>query len=88
MGALAYLWRRHRIALSAFVLAAAAALFFALRFTIFWIYWSDPTHREMAIEGWMTPGYVAHSYHVPPQVVRDALGVSPTPDRRRRTIED
>ncbi|MDP9312454.1 MAG: hypothetical protein M3R24_16480 [Chloroflexota bacterium] len=34
------------------------------------------------IQGWMNIGYVAHSYHVPPQVIHEALGLPPQPDRR------
>ena len=34
------------------------------------------------IQGWMNIGYIAHSYHVPPQVIHQALGLPPRPDRR------
>ena len=34
------------------------------------------------IQGWMNIGYVAHSYHVPPDVIHQALGLPPKPDRR------
>ena len=40
------------------------------------IYWSH--HRDEAIRGWMTVGYVAHSYRVPSRVLYEALGL---PDR-------
>jgi hypothetical protein len=61
-----------------------AALFFAVRLTVFTIYWSDPAHRDQAVEGWMTPGYVARSWDVDPEVIRAALPPPPdgTPDRR------
>ena len=48
-------------------------LFFAVRIVAQWIYWSDPAHRDQQIEGWMTAGYVAHSYDVPRDVIRNAL---------------
>lgn len=73
MSALSYLWTRHRVALIAFGLALALTLFFAVRFVMHWVYWSDPAHRDQQIEGWMTPGYVAHSYDVSPEVIRDSL---------------
>lgn len=85
METLHYLWHRQRTAFVAFALAAALALFFALRFVAFAIYWSDPGHRQRDIEGWMTPGYVAHSWQVDPQVIRDALG-GPFDDERHLTI--
>ena len=44
------------------------------------IYWHN--HRDEPIQSWMTIGYVAHSYHVPPHVLHEALGLPPEPDRR------
>jgi hypothetical protein len=49
--ALAYLWRHHRPALIGLTLALVAALFFAVRLTVFTIYWSDPAHRDQADRG-------------------------------------
>lgn len=86
-GPLAFLWARHRVALLIFVGALLVALFFAVRFAAFWVYWSDPDRRDAAIEGWMTPGYVARSYQVDPEVLRDVLGVSPK-DGRHRSLKD
>jgi len=81
------LWQRNRLVLSAFVLAAMITLFFTVRFAVFWIYWSDPAHQNQPIEGWMTPGYVAYSYHVPREDVTAALGVTPN-GKIHRTLED
>ena len=81
------LWKRNKIGLIAFFLAAAVSLFFVLRLAVFWIYWSDPAHRNQPIEGWMTPGYVAYSHHVPKDAVTDALGLSPD-GHARKTLED
>ena len=77
MGTLALLWRDNKLLLSGFVLALVLAGFFAVRAVGFWIYWADPAHRNPAIEPWMTPRYVAHSWHVPPKVVAEALGLTP-----------
>lgn len=77
MSPLARLWHEHRLALLVFVAAAAMALFFGVRTAVFWVYWSDPAHRDMAIEGWMTPGYVARSWQVEREVVGEALGLAP-----------
>ena len=71
--ALTYLWRHHRIALIGFGLALAVALVFAARLTLFTIYWADPAHRQQPVAGWMTPGYIARSWEVPPEVIRAAL---------------
>ncbi|MBF9035621.1 hypothetical protein HKCCE2091_15340 [Rhodobacterales bacterium HKCCE2091] len=77
-GKLAYLWRTNRVALAAFAATLLLVVFFAVRFTLFAVYWSDPDHREQPIEGWMTPGYVARSWHVDTDVIRAAL--PPPPD--------
>lgn len=76
-GTLRLLWRDNKLLLAGFVLALAVMLFFAVRTTLFWIYWNDPAHRNQAIEPWMTPRYIAHSWDVPPKVVGDALGLEP-----------
>ena len=68
-------WRRHPVLTALFVLAILVTSGFAARTAIFVVYWSDPTHRDATIEGWMTPGYVARSWHVAPDVVAVALGV-------------
>lgn len=84
-GALRYLWHTHRLALTGFALALALALFFAVRFALFTIYWADPAHRDTQIEPWMTPGYVAHSYRLPPDLLFEALHL---PHGSRATIHE
>ena len=71
------LWRARRLVLAGFVLAAAMTLFFAARLTLSLIYWNDPAHRDQAIAGWMTPGYVSHSWRIPPEVLAETLGIEP-----------
>lgn len=45
------------------------------------IYWQ--VHRDEAIRGWMSVGYVAHSYRVPPYLLNLALGLPhDQPDKR------
>lgn len=70
---LRYLWRHHRAAVIALGLALGVAGFFAVRLTVFTLYWADPAHREQRIEGWMTPGYVARSWGIDRDVVLAAL---------------
>ena len=80
MRPLARLWRDHRIALLAFVAAVFITLFFAVRLVISGVYWADPTHRDQVPEGWMTPGYVAHSWHVPRDRLIEILDLPRKPD--------
>lgn len=72
-----YLWRHHPVRLSAFATALLAAVFFGIRLIVFTLYWSDPANRNLPIEGWMTPRYVAMSWDIPRDVVGEALGLEP-----------
>jgi hypothetical protein len=84
---LAQLWRDHRAALLAFLTALAITLFFAVRFLSFALYWSDPAHRNQVPEAWMTPGYVARSWHIPREAFLRALDLPPKSDPPR-SFED
>ncbi len=74
MRRLASALRRHPVLFPAFGLALAVFLVFAVRSTMFAVYWADPAHRDQQIEGWMTPAYVSHSWHVPREVMEAAIG--------------
>jgi hypothetical protein len=91
MRRLARLWRSHRALVVAFALALALTLVFAARALVFAVYWADPAHRDRAIEGWMTPRYIAHSWDLPPATVGAALGLAPgagRADGARLTLEE
>jgi hypothetical protein len=77
IGTIKLLWRDNKLLFSGFVLALAVMVFFAVRSIAFWVYWADPAHRNQDIQAWMTPRYVAHSWHVPPEFVGEALGLKP-----------
>lgn len=87
MTVLARLWRSHRGPLLAFAAAAAVTLFFAVRLILFAVYWSNPAHRDQHPAGWMTPGYVARSWHVPREELVGALGLTLEPGRPRTLAE-
>ena len=76
--ALRYLWTHHRWGMIGFGAALMLALLFAVRLTVFTIYWADPAHRNQPIAGWMTPGYIARSYYVDAAVIRAALPITPS----------
>lgn len=80
--ALKRLWQQHRLAVIGFVLACAATVFFAVRFLVFTVYWSDPAHQNQPLEPWMTVSYVAQSWQVPPDQVLKALGLRQMPPHR------
>ena len=82
IGTVKRMWRAAPWATAGLGLAIAVALFFAVRTALFWAYWADPAHRDEVIAGWMSPRYVATSWHVPPEVVGDALGLDQEKPRR------
>ncbi len=71
------LWRNRPLLTSAFLLACALTLFFAVRFVVQAVYWSS--HQEEPVQPWMTVGYVARSWGLDPREI-DALAGLPTPD--------
>ncbi|MGI1663215.1 hypothetical protein ACRDNQ_13320 [Palleronia sp. KMU-117] len=81
-----HLWARHRWLLLGFLVASALALVFTARALVLAAYWSE--HRDEAIAGWMTPGYVGHSWNVPPEVVGAALGLRREDGARRLTLTE
>ncbi|MBV7394840.1 hypothetical protein [Mameliella sediminis] len=54
-------------------LSLLIVLVFAVRMAMGMIFWADPRHQDMPIEAWMTPRFVGMSWHLPPEVVREAL---------------
>lgn len=68
----------------AFVLALALTLFFGGRAAWHAVYWSDPARIDQPLAGWMTPGYVARSWDVPPEVIAPALDLPPPSARGDR----
>ncbi len=80
------LWREHRILFLTFLAAIALALLFAIRAAMFAIHWHG-TPPNPPLAGWMTPRFVSHSWHVPPEVVGNALGLDQE-QPRRVTLDD
>jgi hypothetical protein len=72
---------RHWLLTGAFALALAFAGWHAFRFVRDAIYWD--MNRDEPIQGWMNVGFVAHSYHLPPSVLYDALGLPAKPPDKR-----
>jgi hypothetical protein len=69
----------------ALAVALASTIFFAQR-----AFQQGPRLRrasDEAIRPWMSVPYIAHAFHVPPQVLFEALGLPPGPPPDRRPIE-
>lgn len=86
-GLLVRLWRDAPYLTGAFLLAFAFTLFFGVKFIMGAIYWADPAHRDVPPAPWMTPGFVAHSWHLPPEVVSEALNVPRESKNGRLTLD-
>ena len=70
------LWTHNRKLLIVFAAMLAAAGFFGVQSARQFVYWSDPAKQDQSLAGWMTPRYVSKSYSVPPEVVKEAFGIS------------
>ena len=79
------LWSRHRLLTLAFLLALAVTLSFAVRSALHMPFGPPPT--DPPIEGWMTPRLVSHGWHLPPEVMAAALGLTPG-EGRGRTLDE
>ncbi|MBP0482721.1 hypothetical protein [Sagittula salina] len=71
------LWREAPYLTGGLALALLVATVFAVRLALGALFWADPEHRDMPIAPWMTPRFVAMSWHLPKDVVTDALGLNP-----------
>lgn len=82
----ARLWREAPVLTIAFACALAFVVFFAGRLVMGAIYWADPAHRDVPLEAWMTPRFVAMSWQVPPELVGETLGLARDGGGRRVTL--
>ncbi len=77
------IWIAAPVATVVLAIAFSTAVFFTVRTATHWIYWNDPAHQDQAVAGWMTPGYVSHSWDVPRWVVTEAIDLEQRPDGPR-----
>jgi hypothetical protein len=84
--------RRHirtRLALmAAFAVASVLVIVFAVRLMHSAAGWEPGAQVDQPIEGWMTPRYVVHAWHVPPEVVAGALPIEQDGTGRRMTLDE
>lgn len=79
------LWRRHPRLVLAFGLALSLTLFFLGNIVWQAVYWSN--HREMAVQPWMTVGYVGKSWGLPPHRIDEVAGLPQPKDHPMTLIE-
>lgn len=75
------LWSAAPVATVILALALTASAVFAVRATVFWLHRPPLAERELAVEAWMTPRYVARSWGMSPRRLAKAIGAPiPPPD--------
>lgn len=77
--------RRHPLLVGVLVLSLLLALVFAGRFAVRAVYWEN--HREEAVAGWMTVGYVGRSWDLDPREIDRVAGLPP-PEGHPLTLEE
>lgn len=78
-------WRQWLV-VALFVLALGATVVHTTRTVRRAAYWRE--HQDEPIRGWMTIGYVAHSYHVPAHILYSALNLPQTKPHDRRPLRE
>ena len=81
-------WAAAPVATALLALALAATLLFGARSALFWANRHERIAREQPVAAWMTPGFVAHSWHLPRDVVIEALALEPRTKPPRETLAD
>lgn len=76
---------KQRAWLGLVVLAGAVAAFFAYRL-LMGVFFPPPWAERQPLQGWMTPGFVARMYQVPPRTLDPVLQLDEDA-RRRVTLE-
>jgi hypothetical protein len=78
------LWSDHKLLVLGFLGALILTSILFMRLIADVAYW--PQHQDETISGWMTVGYVAHSYDVDKDGLLEALGIE-TDLRRHLTLK-
>ncbi len=72
------MWKAAPVATLLLALALAVSVGLGGRMVARAIYWSDPAHINQPLAGWMTPHYIAHSWHIPREVMITFLNQTDT----------
>lgn len=70
-----HVYRRDWPIAAAFLVAVALTGYFGFRLVDRALYWTDPAHQHQAPEPWMTVGYLARSWQMPPHMLAGAIGI-------------
>ncbi|HCQ65852.1 MAG TPA: hypothetical protein DIU07_12185 [Rhodobacteraceae bacterium] len=81
-------WAAAPVATLLLAVALAATAVFGVRSAVFWAHGFERIAREQPVAAWMTPGYVALSWHLPREAVIEALTLDPRAGSPRKTLAD
>lgn len=81
------LWSAAPLATALLALALAATALFGVRTALIWGHRHDRFAGEQPIQAWMTPRFIAHSWHVPPEVILEALDAPMPPPNGPMNLE-
>jgi hypothetical protein len=76
--------KAQRWTVAGLLLSVIALITVSVSFLAESIYFNDPRHKNVELEAWMTPRYMALSYDLPRPVVRELLGIEEGEDFPRR----
>lgn len=80
-----HLWHVAPVATALLSISIILLLVFTLRLTMFFL--RPPQPKDVTIEPWMTPGFVAHSWHIPPDVMAAVLQIDPGKGGRMQNLD-
>ena len=80
-----HFWHVAPIATALLSISIILLVVFTLRLTVFFL--RPPPPRDMTIQPWMTPGFVAHSWHVPPDVMAAVLQIDASKGGRMQNLD-
>ncbi len=80
-------FRRHPVLFPLFLVALLAVVWFGIKATQDLMAAKTRFSADPEIAGWMTPGYIARTWNIPPEVLLDTLSLTEQP-RKRMTISE
>ncbi|SFI89274.1 hypothetical protein [Celeribacter neptunius] len=82
------LWAAAPVATAILLVATLFMAGFGLRLALHaWLWRAHPPREEM-LAPWMTPGFVAHNWHLPREVMIEGLALPEAPPKKRMSLKE
>lgn len=82
------LWAAAPVATAVLLIATLFAAGFSVRLALHAWFWRTHPPREETIAPWMTPGYVAHRWHMPREEMIEAMDLPAAPSKKRMSLTE